>query len=378
LALDFVIKPMMILYDSKIFQLQKYGGISRYFVNLIQRVAREEQVVVSASLYVNNYLAELPPGLVKGVKLAWSPPGSGRVLEWVGRAVDRVVIAKSSPDVLHETYYSRQAVAPASIPSVLTVYDMIHERYANMFPRRVDIARRKAAAVSRASHVICISENTRRDLLEFYDVDPNKVSVVHLGYDVLNAGMDSGERASTLSKSLPYLLYVGERAFYKNFQTFLRAYAGSVWLRKNFRIICFGGGGFQADELELIRELDIKPGQIEQVGGGDNMLAVHYQNAAAFVYPSLYEGFGIPPLEAMALGCPVVCSNTSSIPEVVGDAGEYFDPQHIESIRASLESVLQSSERRAELIRKGFKKCAEYSWDRCASETLEIYRGLVR
>jgi glycosyltransferase involved in cell wall biosynthesis len=369
---------MMILYDSKIFQLQKYGGISRYFVNLIQRVAREEQVVVSASLYVNNYLAELPPGLVKGVKLAWSPPGSGRVLGWVVRAVDRVVIAKSSPDVLHETYYSRQAVAPASIPSVLTVYDMIHERYANMFPRRVDIARRKAAAVSRASHVICISENTRRDLLEFYDVDPNKVSVVHLGYDVLNAGMDSGERASTLSKSLPYLLYVGERAFYKNFQTFLRAYAGSVWLRNNFRIICFGGGGFQADELELIRELDIKPGQIEQVGGGDNMLAVHYQNAAAFVYPSLYEGFGIPPLEAMALGCPVVCSKSSSIPEVVGDAGEYFDPQHIESIRASLESVLQSSERRAELIRKGFKKCAEYSWDRCASETLEIYRGLVR
>lgn len=378
MALDFVIKPMMILYDSKIFQLQKYGGISRYFVNLIQRVAREEQVVVSASLYVNNYLAELPPGLVKGVKLAWSPPGSGRVLEWVGRAVDRVVIAKSSPDVLHETYYSRQAVAPASIPSVLTVYDMIHERYANMFPRRVDIARRKAAAVSRASHVICISENTRRDLLEFYDVDPNKVSVVHLGYDVLNAGMDSGERASTLSKSLPYLLYVGERAFYKNFQTFLRAYAGSVWLRKNFRIICFGGGGFQADELELIRELDIKPGQIEQVGGGDNMLAVHYQNAAAFVYPSLYEGFGIPPLEAMALGCPVVCSNTSSIPEVVGDAGEYFDPEHVESIRASVESVLQSTEKRAELIQKGYKKCAEYSWDRCASETLEIYRGLVR
>lgn len=369
---------MMILYDSKIFQLQKYGGISRYFVNLIQRVAREEQVVVSAPLHVNNYLAELPPGLVKGAKLAWSPPGSGRVLEFVGGVIDRMVIAKSSPDVLHETYYSRKAVAPATIPSVLTVYDMIHERFANMFPRRVNIARRKAAAVSRASHVICISENTRRDLLEFHNLDPNKVSVVHLGCDVLKAGTDSGVLVSALNKSMPYLLYVGDRAFYKNFKTLLRAYASSAWLRKNFRIICFGGGGFQADELQLIRELDLDPTRIEQVGGGDNVLAVYYQNAAAFVYPSLYEGFGIPPLEAMALGCPVVCSNTSSIPEVVGDAGEYFDPEQIESIRASVEQVLQSSERRAELIRNGYKKCAEYSWDRCASETLEIYRGLVR
>jgi len=107
------------------------------------------------------------------------------------------------------------------------------------------------------------------------------------------------------------------------------------------------------------------------------VLAAHYQNAAAFVYPSLYEGFGIPPLEAMALGCPVICSNTSSVPEIVGVAGEYFDPEHIESIRTSVESVLQSTERRAELIQNGFKKCAEYSWERCASETLAIYRGIV-
>jgi glycosyltransferase involved in cell wall biosynthesis len=143
-------------------------------------------------------------------------------------------------------------------------------------------------------------------------------------------------------------------------------------------MICFGGGDFRADELELMRNLSINPDRIEQVGGGDNVLAGYYRNAAAFVYPSLYEGFGIPPLEAMALGCPVICSNTSSIPEVVGDAGEYFDPGQVESIRASIENVLQSSGRRAELIGRGSRKCADYSWDRCASETLEIYRGLVK
>ncbi|NOQ94227.1 MAG: glycosyltransferase, partial [Methylophaga sp.] len=145
-----------------------------------------------------------------------------------------------------------------------------------------------------------------------------------------------------------------------------------------FRIVCFGGGQFRGDEIELIRELSIKPRELEQVSGGDNMLAVYYKNAAVFVYPSLYEGFGIPPLEAMALGCPVICSNTSSIPEVVGDSGEYFDPQSIESMSVAVENVLQSTERHAELIRKGFIKCAEYSWDRCAAETMDIYRGLAK
>lgn len=368
---------MKIAYNSQIFRMQKYGGISRYFVNLAQRVAREEQVVVSASLYINIHLSELPRGLIKGVKLPWNSQRGGRVMEWVGSAIDRMVISSISPDILHETYYAYSSMGSAAIPTVLTVHDMIHERFANWFLQNDDTARRKLAAVSRASHVICVSENTRRDLIELYELNPNKVSVVHHGYEVLNAGVDSGKRASVINKAMPYLLYVGERASYKNFKALLRAYAGSVWLLENFRIVCFGGGYLRTDELELIRGLSIKPSQIEQVGGGDDVLAVYYQNAAAFVYPSLYEGFGIPPLEAMALGCPVVCSNSSSIPEVVGDAGEYFDPEHIESIRTSVENVLQSTERRAELIQKGFKKCAEYSWERCAGETLAIYRKLA-
>lgn len=369
---------MKIAYSSQIFRMQEYGGISRYFVNLAQRVACEEQVVISAPLYINNYLSELPRYMIRGMRLPWHPRRGARLIEWAGSAIDRMVLSRVSPDVVHETYYSHKAAGPASIPTVLTVHDMIHEKLAAWFPPHDDTARRKLAAVSRVGHVICISENTRRDLIELYELDPDKVSVVHHGYEVLKTGVDAGERASAINKAIPYLLYVGDRTGYKNFKAFLRAYAGSAWLRENFRMVCFGGGNFRTDELNLIRELSIKPSQIEQVGGGDDVLAVYYQNAAAFVYPSLYEGFGIPPLEAMALGCPVVCSSTSSIPEIVGDAGEYFDPEHVDSIRASVENVLQSTERRAELVQKGFKKCAEYSWDRCASETLEIYRRLAR
>lgn len=369
---------MKIAYNSQIFQMQEYGGISRYFVNLAQRVARKEHVTVLASLNVNYYLSELPQDLVKGMRFPWRPERGTRLLIWAGSTIDRMKLATVSPDVLHETYYSYKSAGSPSIPTVLTVHDMIHERYANWFSHKDDTARRKLAAVKRADHVICISENTRRDLLELHDLDPDKVSVVHHGYDVLKAGADAEIHSSVLKKAMPYVLYVGDRANYKNFKTLLRAYAGSSWLRENFRIISFGGGKFRPDETELFGELSINPSQIDQVSGDDGVLAVYYQNAAAFVYPSLYEGFGIPPLEAMALGCPVICSNTSSIPEVVGDAAEYFDPAHEESIRTSIENVLQSTERRVELIRKGYRKCTEYSWDRCASETLEIYRKLTR
>ncbi len=337
-------------------------------------------MVVSAAMHVNNYLAELPSGMVRGVKGGKRPQRGGRVFDWVGDIFDRAAISRTNPDIVHETYYARKVIVPASIPTVLTVFDMIQERFAcrfpGQFPPRDDIVNRKAAAISRASHVICISENTRRDLLELYKLDSKKVSVVHLGYDLLNGGRDSDRL--TFNDTLPYLLYVGERAGYKNFKALLRAYAGSTWLRNNFRIVCFGGGAFRADEMELAKELAIKPYQLEQVGGGDDVLVSYYQRAAAFIYPSLYEGFGIPPLEAMALGCPVICSNTSSIPEVVGDAGEYFDPERIDSICASVEVVLQSAEKRADLIQKGFRKCNGYSWDRCAAKTLEIYRGLVK
>jgi glycosyltransferase involved in cell wall biosynthesis len=368
---------MKIVYNSQIFQWQEYGGISRYFANLIQRVACEEQVVVLASLSINKYLTELPQDLVKGIALPWRTPRGARILENIGSAIDRMVLPGIAPDILHETYYAYRSVGPASMPTVLTVHDMTHERFKDYFSNKDDTINRKKAAVSRASHVICISENTRRDLIELHDVDPEKVSVIYQGYEGLNGRVDSGYGVLTEEQSRPYILYVGDRSEYKNCKSLLRAYASSTWLRDNFRIVCFGGGPFRTDELDLLQKLEIKSDQIAQMGGGDDVLASYYKNAAAFVYPSLYEGFGIPPLEAMALGCPVICSNTSSIPEVVGDAGEYFDPLEIESIRTSIEKVLQSSESRNELVQRGYSQCKEYSWDRCASETLEIYRRLI-
>jgi glycosyltransferase involved in cell wall biosynthesis len=124
-------------------------------------------------------------------------------------------------------------------------------------------------------------------------------------------------------------------------------------------------------------ELGIASSQVVQIGGGDDRLAALYCGAAALVYPSMYEGFGIPPLEAMSLGCPVICSNTSSIPEVVGEAGEYFDPVDTESMRDALEKVLQSKSRSEQLVELGHARCRTFSWQRSAQETATVYRRLA-
>ena len=127
----------------------------------------------------------------------------------------------------------------------------------------------------------------------------------------------------------------------------------------------------------LIHSLGFKKDQVKQIGGDDSVLAALYQEATAFVYPSLYEGFGIPLLEAMAYECPVISSNASSLPEVVGEAGEYFNPEEIESIKSSIENVVYSPSRTLALKAKGLKRINHFSWEKCAQDTLKIYKTLV-
>lgn len=287
------------------------------------------------------------------------------------------MMEKFQPDVVHETYYSDTPATRLSSPRVITVYDMIHERMPHLYSNN-PISKVKQKAVERADHVICISKNTRDDLIEFFNVPNEKISVIYLGFDEIFSGVQDNENVeSALDAEKPYILYVGSRRTYKNFSTFVNAYSTSVWLRDNFNIICFGGEKYTATDDELISKNKLTSDHITYVSGDDSRLAAYYKNAAVFIYPSLYEGFGIPPLEAMSAGCPVICSHSSSVPEVVGDAGEYIDPTSIDSIKTALEKILSSKEKRLNLINKGFNRCKQFSWNRCAQETLEVYRNLA-
>ncbi len=366
---------MKVVYDAQVFVEQEYGGISRYICALATHLARlsDMEVKIVAPLHVNAYLRALSSDIAVGRYVARLPK-TARMIKVLGTAMCTPVASLIRPDLVHETYYAEQALCRAKVPHVLTVYDMIEERFPESFPLGYPLARRKRSAVNRADHVFCISENTRRDLLEMYKFPEDRVSVTSLGYDAL---VPSSRSSRDLVGGSPYILFVAGRQGYKNFEGLIKAYAASAWLRDGFRVVCFGGGAFSAEERILMAGLGLSVAQVEHVGGGDDRLASLYQGAAALVYPSKYEGFGIPPLEAMSLDCPVICSSTSSIPEVVGQAGEYFDPFDHDSIRYSMERVLQSTERRLELVSLGRIRRELFTWERCAQQTAGIYRRLV-
>jgi glycosyltransferase involved in cell wall biosynthesis len=366
---------MKIAFDPQIFLLQEYGGISRYIVSLARHLASSIDVRIFAPFHYNRHLAELPSDLAWG----WRVPRVRKTARLVCAASEFLAkqgMSSFGPDIVHETYYSKRSLAPAHARRVITVYDMIAERFPAEFPG-TDFTATKRESVLRADHVFCISQSTRRDVIDLFGVPESRTSVVYLGYDSLPGDVGGlGDRE--VSAGLPpFLLYVGKRDGYKNFRGVLRSFAASTRLRENFAIVCFGGGAFSNEERELIGALGLEPERVVQIGGGDDVLADLYRRATAFVYPSLYEGFGIPPLEAMSLDCPVLCSDRSSIPEVVGDAGEYFDPENTDAMRVAIESVLDSPSRQDELKRKGRARCAGFSWDRCARGTLDIYRSLL-
>lgn len=367
---------MRIIYDYQIFSQQEYGGISRYFYELASRIAQSEgcNACISAFLYVNKYIKGDEKFEIIGTPVP-RIPHMGKVQIAANHLLSRVFVPHYKPDIIHETYYAKHGIAPAKAKTILTVYDMTYERFCDCFPTKQKISRDKAYAVKRADHIICISENTKNDLVGLLNVDSSKVSVIHLGY-TNNAAMDK-TRMDTGSAEKPYILYVGQRTVYKNFSRLLEAYAKSPRLQQEFKLVCFGGDSFSTEEANKILGLKLSLENVVHVMGNDGLLKALYANASLFVFPSLYEGFGIPLLEAMSLSCPVVCSNTSSFPEVAGEAADYFDPWSVDEMICSIESVAFSTERRKQLIARGLERIKLFSWEKCAEETLGVYSSLL-
>lgn len=367
---------MKIAFDHQIFNLQSYGGISRYYTVLAQELLDLEQdVTIFTGVHRNNYLQGLPSDIVRGVKLESYPPKTGRVIKAFNHHLVNYQISKWQPDLVHETYYSAMPFSQTSIPRVTTVYDMIHELFPQEFSVRDRTSDWKRKTFERVDHIISISQSTKNDLVELFGIDENKISVVYLGVDV--ASFSGYKPVINKESERPFLLYVGGRAGYKNFNAVLSAVASSKQLKNDFDLVAFGGGSFTMDEIALISSLGFAEEQVRQVEGHDDTLVALYHQATAFVYPSLYEGFGLPPLEAMACSCPVISSNTSSMPEVIGDACEYFSPSSFDDIRRAIEDVVYSLSRMNELKKLGLERVQLFGWEKCARETLNIYKQMV-
>ena len=359
---------MKILYDHQIFSLQEYGGISRYFYEIITRISRKDaNVDLFKGFSVNKYSLNAKNFNGRYISYKRIPIIKiGTVYNIFNSLIFLKKHMRIKYDVYHPTYYDYYTMVNKK-NLVVTVHDMIHELYYPLF-KHDDTSIKKKKILNKANKIIAVSNNTKKDLINIYSIPENKIEVIYHG-NSLNSIVSN----NVLHKN-PYLLYVGKRNSYKNFMRLLEAYA-MLKYNKDISLVCFGGGEFSKEEKSFISKMKLE-NKVKLYIGSDMVLSNLYTYAKAFVYPSLYEGFGIPLLEAMHYQCPIIASNSSSIPEVLGDAGVYFNPDSVEDICLKIEKVLEDDELKDTLRIKGNIREKRFSWDKCASQTYELYKNL--
>lgn len=392
---------MKILFDHQIFEFQQFGGISRYFFELIAHLNSDKDVEweLPVSYTDNEYLRSVPAFsnriLPKGEKIdhykkfLWGTDFRGKGMLY---RIKKKVVPEPLPDreseinklntieklkegnfdVFHPTYYDDYFLEHVEKkPFVLTVYDLIHQ----IFPEfglyeKMD---KNKDLLQKASKIIAISESTKSDLINIFNIDERKIVVTHLASSLRVNGAEVGE---DFKNKVPfrYLLFVGGREGYKNFMFFAQVVA-ALTEEKDLCVVCTGSP-FNEKEQYLFNKTGITK-RMYHTYVDDRELSYLYRNAAAFVFPSMYEGFGLPVLEAFSCGCPVLVSNTSSLTEVGEDAVIYFDPKNPASMIRAIKQILTNKELRIQNISKGYEQVKKFSWQKTADETKNVYREII-
>lgn len=360
-------KPV-VLFDGFIFANHEYGGINRYLVELVRNISLDGRMrpVVHAPYYVSKYLDDLRNHdiAVQGRRL---PVFRGVSL--IARNLSRLQRFGNDFDVFHSSWYPRRR--PCEKRNLFAF--MVHDMIAELFPREVSNARgqamEKSAAVKIADVIFANSESTKADLIRIAEVDSEKIVVTPLATSIGEYPVEK-----RVSENPPYIFYVGRRSGYKNFSSLLQAFKSSRKIASEFQLICFGGERFGPEELSVLQHLPAGgPGSVVRVAGDDGMLAQMYANAALFVCPSKYEGFGIPLLEAMTCGCPVVSTKGGSLLEVGGNAPLYAEDATPDALRFAMESLLFDQTAVNRGIESGLKRAKDFSWKKTASKTVDTY-----
>lgn len=386
---------MKVLYDYQTFELQRFGGISRYYYELMSRfdvnpewgISWELPIVYSSNGYLNNN-PEIQRNLRGGSNFYqnffWGLEFKGKwflyqkLKKYLANKIKKnqttsvKYLCNGNFDIFHPTDISDYFLDYIKNKKlVVTIHDLIDELYPEYaFDVYSDYKTSvKKKLIESADKIIAVSQSTKQDIIDLYNTPESKIEVVYHG-NSLNLIKDFS-KVDYARLPNNYLLFVGKRVHYKNFYFFLQAVAPFLYEDPNLCIVCVGTN-FGVKELAYFHELQIA-NRVLQYRANDEMLAYLYNNALAFVYPSLYEGFGIPILEAFACNCPVVLSKCSSLPEVAGDAGIYFYPKSITSFRDALHQVLFNSHLRTILVEKGKKQLQKFSWDKAAKKTANVY-----
>jgi len=353
-----------IFLDGKVFGYGRHGGIGRMHYEIAKGVSPQLAVTLFHGLYIDEYNWDKSTLVDNvGADWRWTFKGSASAREVLERFwLDRVWNGFSSNRnaIYHSSYYRM----PTNINNqklLVSDFDCVHERYPELFSNASSVIQMKAKALQKADLIATISESSKKDLIRFHQVSEEKIRVVHLGV----SSFFSPGKAFEKSQSRPYLVYVGSRAAYKNFKLLHDVFRkGKV---RGYDLVVVGG------ECALATETLPSGGEIRWCSADDYQLRAIYRGAAVFIYPSLYEGFGIPPLEALACGCPVVASDIPVLREVLGDVVEYFDPLSEDALIDAIKQAIKNKNMKAI---PSIKHIEQYTWERVSASFLKIYKGL--
>ena len=365
---------MKIVFDHQIFSAQTYGGIARYFYEIYDHIDKLEGMETELPLWVSNNAYLLRDGRVRSSRFFPNFNFRGRhsAMVFINNLFTLKNLRSGEFDLFHPTYYDPYFLdVIGTKPFVLTIHDMIHEKYPRYFTEKDSTVKDKRLLVEKAAHIIAVSEHTKKDIIEILGVEASRISVIYHGNS-----LPSPPQGLDMHLPSRYLLYVGPRNVYKNFNNFSKAVSILFREESDLFLVCAGGGDWSAEERILLDSLGIAD-RVYRIDVDDRSLAHLFANAEMFVFPSYYEGFGIPVLEAFACGCPVACSDTSSLPEVAGTCAEYFDPRDSESICESIKKLLYDRERREMLVKCAMERVKLFSWESAAKQTASVYSGVL-
>ncbi|WP_018618489.1 glycosyltransferase family 4 protein [Spirosoma luteum] len=368
---------MKILFDHQAFSLHTYGGVSRYFSELIHGINHTPDYSAALPLLFSNNIHLKEKGFdINNFLLNKEFRRKKRLIYEINKFYTLSALKKKQYDILHPTYFDSYFIPYLNRkPLVVTFHDMIHEKFSNQFKELTfdqGIIARKKLLANQADRIIAVSESTKRDIIELLDVNPEKIEVIYHGCSFPPSVISTTEEPDRAPN--PYLLYVGSRHVYKNFNGMLSAIY-PVLKKYKLKLLCAGGGAFTESERQLILSLKVDD-LVEQRDINDQILRKLYQQATAFIFPSLYEGFGIPILEAFDCQCPCIINDSSSLPEVAGDAALYVNFNEPDSLINAIEQILSNNELKQELIKKGQERLLEFSWENTVDRTLKLYKEL--
>ncbi len=366
-----------VFYDGRIYHIQPRGGVNVVFKEIFQRIGKSRKFHCLGTFPSNNICPDID-GIRKAVIPKIRP---NRIFPLFWRLVNEFYFLLFRPHIFHSTFFS-EPYFPGKAKVVLTIHDMIFEIFSDAawLPWQKEFIALKKKLACKADAIICVSESTKRDVLRIYpDIAPEKVVVIPHAVDdffvtpVTEDQKNSFRRAFGLVR--PYFLYVGRVGDpYKNFDLLLDVYLNQASLNSRFDLVVVGSKFFTPGQQARMASL---AGKVRTFSDVSNLeLKLFYGCCHTFVYPSKYEGFGLPILEAMACGVPVVTANVSSLPEVGRDAALYFNPASAEELGRCLEKIAGDNAFRDELIRKGYENIKVFSWDSAVVELEKLYLSL--